>query len=201
MSRAATRKAAVEAADKPVSPLEHEPDVPGPGLRDWFGSLGQHPRARFRCGRGTGELPGNQAGPAGAAGDHPGAPVGPASWPPASYRARYQAPRSEHHPPRDRTLVSNAWTGRADRSGNQSVCRRLGHSFFRLIQVLSAGRARQAWQLNSLRHFGGSAAATAMLALNRTLYMPAFSRSQACAGARPRLGRSSSGLTAPRRAS
>ncbi len=43
MSRAATRKAAVEAADKPNSPLKVEPDAPGRGLRDWFGSLGQHP--------------------------------------------------------------------------------------------------------------------------------------------------------------
>ena len=43
MSRAATRKAAVEAANKPASPLKVEPDAPGPGLRDWFGSLGQYP--------------------------------------------------------------------------------------------------------------------------------------------------------------
>jgi hypothetical protein len=43
MSRAATRKAAAEAADKPVSPLKVEPDALGPGLRDWFGSLGQYP--------------------------------------------------------------------------------------------------------------------------------------------------------------
>ena len=43
MSRAATRKAAVEAAEKPASPLEVEPDAPGPGLRDWFGALGQYP--------------------------------------------------------------------------------------------------------------------------------------------------------------
>jgi Flavodoxin len=43
MTRAATRKAAVEAASKPASPLEVEPDAPGPGLRDWFGSLGQCP--------------------------------------------------------------------------------------------------------------------------------------------------------------
>ena len=43
MSRAATRKAAVEAADKPASPLETEPDALGPGLREWFGSLGQCP--------------------------------------------------------------------------------------------------------------------------------------------------------------
>jgi SPFH domain / Band 7 family len=43
MSRAATRKAAVEAADKPVSPLKVEADALGPGLRDWFGSLGCYP--------------------------------------------------------------------------------------------------------------------------------------------------------------
>jgi hypothetical protein len=42
MSRAGTRKAAVEAADKPASPLKVEPDALGPGLRDWFGSLGQY---------------------------------------------------------------------------------------------------------------------------------------------------------------
>jgi len=43
MSRAATRKAAVEAADKPASPLKLEPDAPGPGLRAWFASLGHYP--------------------------------------------------------------------------------------------------------------------------------------------------------------
>jgi hypothetical protein len=43
MSRASTRKAAVQAADKPASPLTVEPDAPGPGLREWFGSLGRHP--------------------------------------------------------------------------------------------------------------------------------------------------------------
>jgi hypothetical protein len=42
MSRAGTRKAAVDAANKPASPLRVEPDAPGPGLRDWFGALGQH---------------------------------------------------------------------------------------------------------------------------------------------------------------
>ena len=42
MSRAATRKSAVEAADKPVSPLTVEPGALGPGLRDWFGSLGRY---------------------------------------------------------------------------------------------------------------------------------------------------------------
>ena len=42
MSRAATRKAAVEAADKPVSPLETEPDALGPGLREWFDSLSRY---------------------------------------------------------------------------------------------------------------------------------------------------------------
>ena len=43
MSRAATRKAAVEAAAKPVSPLTVEPGAVGPGLRDWFASLGRYP--------------------------------------------------------------------------------------------------------------------------------------------------------------
>ena len=43
MSRAATRKAAVKAADKPASPLELEPDTLGPGLREWFDSLGRYP--------------------------------------------------------------------------------------------------------------------------------------------------------------
>ena len=43
MSRAATRKAAVEGADKPDSLLELDPDAPGPGLREWFGSLGRYP--------------------------------------------------------------------------------------------------------------------------------------------------------------
>ncbi|HYB85914.1 MAG TPA: flavodoxin domain-containing protein [Streptosporangiaceae bacterium] len=43
MSRASTRKAAVEAADKPASPLNVEPDALGPGLREWFASLGHYP--------------------------------------------------------------------------------------------------------------------------------------------------------------
>jgi Flavodoxin len=43
MSRASTRKAAVQAADKPASPLTVEPDALGPGLREWFDSLGQYP--------------------------------------------------------------------------------------------------------------------------------------------------------------
>ena len=43
MSRAATRKAAVEAASKPVGGLTVEPNALGPGLRDWFGSLGRYP--------------------------------------------------------------------------------------------------------------------------------------------------------------
>ncbi len=43
MSRASTRKAAVEAADKPIGGLTVEPDALGPGLREWFGSLGDHP--------------------------------------------------------------------------------------------------------------------------------------------------------------
>ena len=43
LSRAATRKAAVEAASKPVGGLAVEPDALGPGLREWFGSLGRYP--------------------------------------------------------------------------------------------------------------------------------------------------------------
>ena len=100
----ATRKLAAEAADKPASPVELEPDALGPGLRDWFGSLGHYPvkpaafdtrvhgpaaltgrasnvvawllRARFRPGRGAGELPGDQARTARATRKHPGARVG-----------------------------------------------------------------------------------------------------------------------------
>ena len=43
MSRPATRKAAVEAAAKPASLLAVEPGAVGPGLRDWFESLGRYP--------------------------------------------------------------------------------------------------------------------------------------------------------------
>jgi len=43
MSRAATRKAAVAAADKPASALKLEPDALGGGLRDWFETLGDYP--------------------------------------------------------------------------------------------------------------------------------------------------------------
>jgi hypothetical protein len=43
MSRAATRQAAVAAADKPISGLTVEQDALGPGLRDWFGTLGRYP--------------------------------------------------------------------------------------------------------------------------------------------------------------
>jgi hypothetical protein len=43
MSRASTRKAAVKAADNPASPLRVEPEAQGPGLREWFGSLGYQP--------------------------------------------------------------------------------------------------------------------------------------------------------------
>ena len=43
MSRPSTRKAAVEAAGKPAGGLTVEPDALGPGLRDWFGSLGRYP--------------------------------------------------------------------------------------------------------------------------------------------------------------
>jgi hypothetical protein len=40
MSRASTRKAAVEAAEKDDAELELDPDAEGPGLRDWFDELG-----------------------------------------------------------------------------------------------------------------------------------------------------------------
>ena len=43
MSRAATRKAAVEAAGKPAGGLTAEPDALGPGLREWLGSLSRYP--------------------------------------------------------------------------------------------------------------------------------------------------------------
>jgi hypothetical protein len=43
MSRAATRQAAGEAADKPGSDVTVEPRALGPGLREWFGPLGQYP--------------------------------------------------------------------------------------------------------------------------------------------------------------
>ena len=43
MRRASTRKAAVQAADKPGSGLKAEPDAQGPGLREWFSSLGRVP--------------------------------------------------------------------------------------------------------------------------------------------------------------
>jgi hypothetical protein len=43
MSRTATRKAAVENAKKPVSELKVEPGALGPGLREWFDSLGHYP--------------------------------------------------------------------------------------------------------------------------------------------------------------
>jgi hypothetical protein len=39
VSRVSTRKAAVEAAAKPDSNLELDPDAAGPGLREWFATL------------------------------------------------------------------------------------------------------------------------------------------------------------------
>jgi hypothetical protein len=42
MSRATTRQAAVEAAEKPDSGLKLEPDELDPGLRDWLASVGNH---------------------------------------------------------------------------------------------------------------------------------------------------------------
>ena len=41
MSRASTRKAADDAASKPGNGLRAGPGVLGPGLREWFGSLGE----------------------------------------------------------------------------------------------------------------------------------------------------------------
>jgi hypothetical protein len=43
MSRAGTRTMAVEAANKPAGGLTVEPGAAGPGLRDWFGTLGRCP--------------------------------------------------------------------------------------------------------------------------------------------------------------
>ena len=42
MSRPATRKAAVQSADKLISALKVEPDALSPGLREWFGSLDRY---------------------------------------------------------------------------------------------------------------------------------------------------------------
>lgn len=42
MSRAATRRSAVEMAGKEGSGVRLDPDALGQGLRDWFSSLGQH---------------------------------------------------------------------------------------------------------------------------------------------------------------
>jgi hypothetical protein len=39
MSRESTRKAAAEAAEKPGSDLEMDPDAEGPGLREWFDAI------------------------------------------------------------------------------------------------------------------------------------------------------------------
>jgi hypothetical protein len=41
MSQARTRRAAAEAARKDGSPLTLDPDAEGPGLREWFGSMGR----------------------------------------------------------------------------------------------------------------------------------------------------------------
>jgi flavodoxin len=40
MTRESTRKAAIEAAQKPGSDLELDPDAEGEGLREWFDALG-----------------------------------------------------------------------------------------------------------------------------------------------------------------
>lgn len=42
MSQAATRKTAVETAGRPRSSLHAEPGAAGPGLREWFASLGRY---------------------------------------------------------------------------------------------------------------------------------------------------------------
>jgi hypothetical protein len=42
MSRASTRKSAVEAAGQPESGLKAEPGAAGTGLREWLGSLGRY---------------------------------------------------------------------------------------------------------------------------------------------------------------
>lgn len=42
MTRAATRKAAVEAGRNPAGGLRVEPGASGPGLREWFSSLGSY---------------------------------------------------------------------------------------------------------------------------------------------------------------
>lgn len=42
MSRATTRKWAVQAANRPFDELEVEPGALGPGLREWFGSLARY---------------------------------------------------------------------------------------------------------------------------------------------------------------
>jgi hypothetical protein len=101
MSRAATRRAAGEAAAKPDSDVTLEPGALGLGLREWFGSLGRYPvkAAAFdtpaaravradrpgrqggdpaapgtwvRRGHEAGELPGHDAEHARSGGDHPG---------------------------------------------------------------------------------------------------------------------------------
>ena len=43
MTRASTRKAAVEAAGKPDSGLDVDPDSEGPGLREWFDTVASLP--------------------------------------------------------------------------------------------------------------------------------------------------------------
>ena len=53
MSRASTRKAAVQAADKPVSPLTVEPDALGPGCVSgsarWAGTRSRRPPSTPGC--------------------------------------------------------------------------------------------------------------------------------------------------------
>ena len=44
MSRASTRKSAIETAEKPGATLELDPDAEGDGLREWFDSVASLPR-------------------------------------------------------------------------------------------------------------------------------------------------------------
>ncbi len=45
MSRRSTRRAAADAAREPGSGLELDHDAMGPGLREWFAEIGDHPTA------------------------------------------------------------------------------------------------------------------------------------------------------------
>ena len=64
MTRESTRKAAVDAAQKPDSELELDPDAEGPGLRDWFDELGPLSARRRRSTPVSTWPPYSPAGPA-----------------------------------------------------------------------------------------------------------------------------------------